>query len=159
MSRNRGYRGNSAISVEVEGLSAIHKAFRPLLEPEITNLFNEANKKGAQAYAKALRPEVRRVSKRMARAVRVRRAKTGRPDWVVGSRRKVAFFWPFVIGGTRDHGPKKARLLVWVTPTATVRSKRVRGVGANPIVERVAKANEKRIADAISIDFGKQAGL
>jgi hypothetical protein len=102
---------------------------------------------------------VRQVSKRMGRAVRVRRAKTGRPDWVVGSRRKVAFFWPFVIGGTKDHGPKKAHLLVWVTPTATVRAARVRGVGENPIVERVAKANEKRIADAISIDFGKQAGL
>lgn len=156
---SRGYRGNSAISVEVEGLTAIQRAFRPLLEPEITNLFNEANKKGAQAYAKALRPAVRQVSKRMGRAVRVRRARSGRPDWVVGSRRKVAFFWPFVIGGTRDHGPKKARLLAWQGPNGMIRAARVRGVRENPIVERVAKANERRIADDISIDFGKKAGL
>lgn len=156
---SRQPRGNSAISVQVTGLSGIQKAFRPLMEPEITILFDAANKRGAQLYAKALRPEARRVSKRMGRAVRVRRARTGRPDWVVGSRRKVAFFWPFVIGGTKDHGPRKARLLAWEGPNGLIRAARVRGVPANPIVERVAKANERRIADAISIDFGKQAGL
>ena len=152
-------RGNSTVSVSVTGISGLHRALRPLLEPEITQLMDAANKKGAQEYARALRPAVRTVSKRMGRAVRVKRARTGKPEWVVGSRRKVAFFWPFVIGGTRNHGPKKARLLVWVTPEATIRATRVRGVAGNPIVERVATDNEARIAESISIDFGKQAGL
>lgn len=159
MSRRRLTRGSSYISVEVEGLDALRTALRPLLEPEITKAFDEVNKAGAKAYAKALRPAVRSASTRMARAVRVKRAKTGKPDWVVGSKRKVAFFWPFVIAGTKDHGPKKAKALVWKGPNGWVRSGRVRGMTENPIVERIAKANEARIAREIDINWTRKTGL
>jgi hypothetical protein len=132
----------STRSVQIRGASEIQQALRKWMEPELSKELDAATKAGANRYAKALRPELRTVSRRMARAVRVKRAKRDRPGWVVGSRRKVAFFWPFVIGGTRDHGPRKAKLLVWITPTATVRAARVRGVPANPIVERVAERVE-----------------
>ena len=137
-----------SLRVEVKGARGIHLALRKWLDPELSKELDAATKKSAQLYAKELRKELRPISKRMARAVRVKRARRERPAWVVGSRRKTAFFWPFVVGGTRAHGPRKnkAGLLVWVTPgnTATVRARRVTGVRANPVVERVAERAEGR---------------
>lgn len=138
----------STFDVRIQGADGIHRALRKWLDPELSKELDAATKKSAQLYARELRKEARPVSKRMARAVRVKRAKREKPGWVVGSRRKVAFFWPFVIGGTKAHGPRKNKsgLLVWVTPgnTATVRARHVRGVKANPIVERVAARAEGR---------------
>lgn len=145
--------------VEIKGVSGIRKALRPLLEPELSKELDAAAKAAANTYAKALRPELRKVSKRMGRAVRVKRAKRERPAWVVGSRRKVAFFWPFVIGGTRDHGPRKASLLSFVGKSGSVRTRRVRGVPANPIVERVARSVESRAMTDAERHFDKSTGL
>jgi len=131
--------------IEVRGVGPIRRALRPWLEPELDKELDAATKASAQLYARELRKELRGVSKRMARAVRVRRAKRDRPGWVVGSRRKVAFFWPFVIGGTRSHGPRKAKSLYFYGKDGqTHRPARVRGVRPNPIVERVASRSEGR---------------
>ena len=134
----------SSFRVSIKGADGIHRALRKWLDPELTKELDAATKKSAQLYARELRKELRPVSKRMARAVRVKRARREKPAWVVGSRRKVAFFWPFVIGGTKDHGPRKARQLVFATSTGIVRTARVRGVKANPAVERVAERVEGR---------------
>lgn len=137
----------STMSVQVKGVSEIRRVLAKWVDPAALNKeLDAATKESAKLYAKELKSALRPVSKRMARAVRVRRARRERPGWVVGSRRKTAFFWPFVIGGTRAHGPRKAKLLAWVTPgnTATVRARHVRGVPANPIVERVAARAEGR---------------
>lgn len=137
-----------SLTVTVKGADGIQRALRKWLDPELTKELDAATKKSAQLYARELRKEARPVSRRMARAVRVKRARREKPGWVVGSRRKVAFFWPFVIDGTKAHGPRKnkAGLLVWVTPdnSATIRARHVRGVHANPLVERVAARAEGR---------------
>lgn len=130
--------------VQVKGVEGIRRALKPWLEPELDKQLDAATKASAKLMAKELKADLRPISKRMARAVRVRRAKRERPGWVVGSRRKTAFFWPFVIGGTRAHGPRRAKLLVFVTKTATVRTPHVRGVRPNPVVERVARRAETR---------------
>jgi hypothetical protein len=155
----RAPRGNSTFGVEVVGVSGIRKALRPLLEPELTASLDKANKQGANLYAKRLRPAVGARSSRMKKAVRVKRAKTGKPGWVIGSRRRVAFFWPFVIGGTRDHGPRKAKLLAWQQGGTWVRASRVRGVKADPIVERVGRSSESEVDRAINDAFAKETGL
>lgn len=155
----RAPRGNSAISVEVLGLSGLQKALRPLLDPELTNTIDKANKKGAQTYAKRLRPAVGARSTRMRKAVRVRRAKTGKPGWIVGSKRSVAFFWPFVIGGTRDHGPRKAPALRFQVNGSWISTRRVRGVKADPIVEKVGKGSEAEVDRVINQAFAAETGL
>lgn len=112
------------------------------------------------------------MSRHMARAVRVKRAKTGKPGWVVGSRRKIAFFWHMVINGTRDHGPRKADALVFVpgwnpylgasshgAGNGWVRARRVRGVKPNPIIDRVVARRERQTADGIERDIVKRTGL
>jgi hypothetical protein len=162
-------KGNSTITVEVRGATDIQKALRKWLEPELTNQLDAANKKAAQTLARELRAELRPVSRHMSRAVRVKRARTGKPGWVVGSRRKIAFFWHMVIGGTRDHGPRKAAALVFVpnwnpyigasshgiATGHVVRTRRVRGVRPNPIVERVAARNESQVVQQIDRDMDK----
>lgn len=155
----RAPRGNSAFGVEVLGVSGVRKALRPLLEPELTGHIDKANKKGAQLYAKKLRPAVGARSKRMRKAVRVKRAKTGKPGWVIGSKRKVAFFWPFVIGGTRAHGPRKADALRFQVGGRWVTAKSVRGVKSDPIVEKVGRDNENEVDRAINDAFAKETGL
>lgn len=152
-------RGTGTVRVQVTGVSAIHRALRPLLDPELTQTIDVANKKGAQSLAKDLRAEARPLSKRMARSVRVKRARTGKPGWVVGSRRKIAFFWHMVIGGTRDHGPRRATALVFVVGEKVVRALRVRGVKAHPIVDAVVRRREATVSKAIEADVVRKAGL
>lgn len=155
----RAPRGNSAFGVEVLGVSGVRKALRPLLEPELTAAIDKANKKGANQYAKALRPAVGARSKRMRKAVRVKRAKTGKPGWVIGSKRRVAFFWPFVIGGTRAHGPRKAGALKFKVGNRWVVTKSVKGVRADPIVERVGRSHETEVDRTINQAFAQETGL
>lgn len=165
-------RGTSTLRVTVDGVPAIHRAFRPLLEPEITQIIDAATRTAARSLAKDVKAEARPVSRHMARAVRVKRAKTGKPGWVVGSRRKIAFFWHMVINGTRDHGPRKADALVFVpgwnpylgasshgAGNGWVRARRVRGVKPNPIIDRVVARRERQTADGIERDIVKRTGL
>lgn len=165
-------RGGATAYVTVQGVDGIRRALRPWLEPELTKELDAANKKAAQAMAKELRTEVRPVSKHMAKAVRVRRAKTGKPGWVIGSRRKIAFFWPFVIGGTKEHGPKPGHPALIFVPgwnpylgasskgvgNGWVRARRVRGVRANDLVEKVAKRAEASVAKGIDDHMKRSTG-
>lgn len=165
------------VFIEVQGVKELHRALQPLLEPEIRLRMEASLKQGAQVYSKELRREARPASTRMSRAVRYYKAKRDKPGYVVGFRRRVAFFTHFVIGGTRDHGPRKAKLL-WFVPGwnpygasshgvgrtdgrggAWVRAARVRGVKANPIVDRVADRFEGRVAKATEAQFVKETGL
>ena len=138
------------MSVQVRGAEGVHRMLRDYTVPKLPKRLQDATKAGADVYKAPLRAEARKVSKRLARSVSVRKARRDRPASVVTFRPKVAFFRHWTIGGTRDHGPRRADLLVFVTPTATVRTKRVRGVPANPIVERVASRYEAQSYQAIA---------
>lgn len=152
-------RGGSTVRVTVKGAPALHRALRPLLEPEFSRIVDASNKKGAQSLAKDVKAEARPVSKRMARATRVKRAKTGKPDWVVGGRRRVAFFWHFVINGTKAHGPRSAPFLRWQAHGRTILARRVRGVKPNPIIDRVVSRREDAVAKSIESDIVQRTGL
>ena len=173
MARPRGGRikGNSTFGFQVTGVSGIRKALAPWLEPELTRELDAANRAAARTLAKALRSVVTPLSKHMARAVRVKRARTGKPGWVVGSRRKVAFFWHMVIRGTKDHGPRKADALVFVpgwnpylgassqgVGNKVVRTKRVRGVRGHDAIGAVMQRHERRVADGIDAAMTKSTG-
>lgn len=165
----------AGVNVRVQGVSAIHRALAPLLDPELSNTIDVANKRAAQSLAKDVRAEARPVSRHMAKAVRVKRARTGKPGWVVGSRRKVAFFWHMVINGTRAHGPRRAPALVFLPgwnpylggsshgvggkSGKWVRTRRVRGVKPNPIVDRVVSGREAAAARQIEADVLRGTGL
>lgn len=164
-------KGSSTLGYQVQGVAGIRKALAPWLEPELTAMLDAEDRKIARALAKDLRAEAAPVSKHMAKAVRVKRARTGKPGWVVGSRRKVAFFWHMVIRGTRAHGPRKAETLVFVpgwnpylgasshgAGNKVVRVQRVRGVAGNDLVGRVAKRGEARAVAQMDADITKRTG-
>lgn len=164
--------GSGTIGVRVTGVDGIRKALRPWLEPELTQVLDRATRAAAGVMAKAVRAEAAPRSRHMARAVRVRRARTGRPGWVVGGKRRTAFFWHMVIGGTRSHGPRKANELMFVpnwnpyigasskAPVGGarggwVRVRSVRGVPADDIVERAARKSEQVAFERANRYFGE----
>ena len=140
-----------SVSVQVVGQAAVHRMLARWLDPDLTKRLQAASKKSANVYKAPLRNEAGAVSKRMGKAVTVRRNKKSqdRPGSHVMFRRKVAFFAGFVVRGTRDHGPKKASALAFKTKDGRfVRASRVRGVKANPMVARVAERHERQAAEA-----------
>lgn len=158
--------------VEVRGVTELHRALRPLLEPEISLTLDAGLKEAAKLYRRELRKESKPASRHMASAVRYYKAKRDRPGYVVGYRRKRALFAHFVIGGTRDHGPRKADALVFVpgwnpylgasshgVGNQVVRARRVRGVKPNNIVDRVATRVESAAAKKVDTTFAKETGL
>lgn len=172
-------RGTATIGVSVLGVSGIRAALRPLLEPELTDALDRGNRAAARALAKRVRAEVAKSSPTVARAVRVKRARTGKPGWVVGSRRRgVGFVFPFIVGGTSDHGPLRAKRLVFIpgwnpylgasAPAKRLSGKagdrlvmvaRVRGVRASDSVAVAAAAGESEAVRAAEQSFAQSARL
>jgi hypothetical protein len=145
------------MSIEVRGDREVREMLQNYTNPKLPRRLQTATKAGADVFKPAVKAEARRVSKRLARSVSVRRARKDRPATVLTFRPKVAFFRHFIIGGTRDHGPKRAPMLVFKGKGGQiVRARRVRGVPPNPIISRVARRLESACYAAIdrSLDEG-----
>ena len=150
----------SGVSIDVQGEAEVHKMLAQWMEPQATKRAQRAAKAGATVLKAPLKAEVGKVSKRMAKAVRVGVAKRDKPAYVVGHRAKRAFFWHMVIGGTRDHGPRKAgnKFLIFTGRSGQpVMVPRVRGVKANPMVARVATQYGDQAYRAMVADLAKEA--
>ena len=173
MSRRAFTGGASAFTVQVIGLSGVQAALKPLLDPELTNGLDKANRKAAQSLNKLLKANVARSSRAVAKTVRVKRARTGKPGWIVSNRRAgIGFVLPMIVGGTRDHGPRTAKALTFVpgwnpylgasrsgVGNRVVSVKRVRGIKGNDVVEATAQQGEGAAAAVAEAEFVKQAGL
>lgn len=142
-------------SVTVVGADGVHRMLRAYTNPKLTKRLQDATKAGANVFKAPLKAEARTVSKRLARSVSVRKAKRERPATIVTFRPKVAFFRHFVIGGTRDHGPRKAKLMAWQGKSGPAFARRVRGVKPNPIVARVASRLAGQAYAAIDRDLDR----
>lgn len=110
--------------------------------------------KATTAGAKAMKPFVQAAAPRGAtgklrRSVSARQARRNRPAAVVGPRPKVAFYRHMVIGGTRDHGPRKARALAFQGPNGQVFAAHVRGVKPRPFVAEGFAAGQGAMNAAI----------
>jgi len=147
-------------SVEVRGVDGVHRMLEKYTDPKLTKRLQKAVSAGAKVYVSPLRSEARPVSKRMARAVTSNQ--TGRgivdaprggsrdPKAVVGFRAKLAFFARFVVGGTKAHGPRRARALAFRGRGGNlVVVQSVRGVKPNPMIARVAQSHEGAASAAI----------
>ena len=137
-------------SIEVIGADGVHRMLQAYTDPTLTKRMAAATKAGAQVFGPPLTAEARTVSRRLAKSVSVRAGRRDKPSAVVTFRPKIAWFRHFIIGGTKAHGPRKARLLAFIpnwnpyfsggppAGASQVRTAQVRGVAANPIVDRVA---------------------
>lgn len=155
--------------VRITGAAGVHEMLAPYTAPRLPKRMQAVTKSGATVFKAPLKAEAAKYSKHLARSVSVRMARRDRPATVVTFRPKIAFFRHMVIGGTKDHGPKKAPLLVFVpgwnpyigasshgVGNKVIRIGRVRGVPPNPIVDRVAAGYEGRAYDAMSRALDEQ---
>lgn len=134
--------------IEIRGQAGVHKMLADYMVPKLPKRLQDATKAGAMVFKKPLQAEARKVSKRMGQDVKVVRAARDRPATIVKFGKK-AWFDHFVIGGTRDHGPRRADALVFQGRNGVVRAKRVRGVKPNPMVDRVADRHSSQAYAAI----------
>lgn len=137
------------MSIQIVGVSGVQRMLADYTTPKLPKRLQDATKAGAEVFKPAVKAEARAVSKRLARSVSVRRAKKDRPATVLTFRPKVAFFRHFVIGGTKDHGPRRAAALSFQGRNGFVVTKHVRGVRPNPIISRVADRLEGQAYAAI----------
>lgn len=164
-SRSRRFGGSPITgtgAVTVVGADGVHQMLQDYTDPKLRKRLQRAMSAGAKVAVPPLRAESRTVSKRMGRAVTSKqtpkglsgeskmRDPAGEPNAFVGYRRKTAFFAHMVIGGTKAHGPRSARILAWQGANGPIFANRVRGVRPNPIVSRVADANAARIYEAVN---------
>lgn len=143
------------MSVEITGVDGVRRMLQDYTNPKLTTRLQQATKAGAEVFKPAVKSEARQVSKRLARSVSVRKAKRDRPASILTFRPKVAWFRHFVIGGTRAHGPRRAKLMVFAGRSGTVRTAHVRGVKPNPIIARVAARLEGQAYAAIDRDLDR----
>lgn len=150
--------------VEVRGADGVIRMLKAYTDPTMKRRLQRAVKAGADELKGPLRAESARVSRHMAKAVTTiqnpgtlsgKHDRVTDPHVFVGYRRKVAPFAHIVIGGSRDHGPRKADVMVFSNPPVGVRARRVRGVTPNPIVSRVASRHEGAAYRAIDRDLDK----
>lgn len=155
-------------SVEIHGIKDVQEMLGRYTDPEFRRRLQDALKAGANTFKAPLRAESARVSRRMGKAVSVvksprtlagKHEKTKDPAVYVGYRKKTAPFAHMVIGGTRDHGPRKANLMVFRNPPVGVVAAHVRGVKPNPIVSRVAAQHQDSAYLAIDRDLDKSERL
>lgn len=153
-----------SVTYKVIGLDGVHRMLKAYTNPEFTRRMKSAVKAGGNELKGPMKSESASVSRRMGRAVSVVQSPTGLagkisrtrdPHVYVGYRRKTAFFAHFVVGGTQDHGPRSAPLMVFRGKNGTVRTRHVRGVKANPIPSRVAQRHESSVYRAIDRDLDR----
>lgn len=135
--------------IQVIGADGVSRMLRDYMEPKLPRRMQDATKAGATVFKAPLKAAARALSRRLARAVSVKKAKREKPATIVVFRAKVAWFRHFIIGGTKDHGPRRAQALVFDGRNGIVRARRVRGVPAHPIVGQVADRYERQAYDAI----------
>jgi hypothetical protein len=146
----------STIGIQVRGIEGVRKMLKAYTHPTLSRRMQTATKAGGSVFKDPLKAEARKVSKRMARGVSVRRARRERPATIVSIRPKMAFFRHFVIGGTRAHAAKRAPVMVFRTKDGgVVRTRHVRGVQPNPMIARVASQNEGQAYAAIDRDLDR----
>jgi hypothetical protein len=144
-------------TILITGQAGVHQMLAPYTAPRLPKRMQAVTKAGATVFKAPLKAEAGKVSKRLARSVSVRTAAKDKPATVVTFRPKIAFFRHWIIGGTRDHGPKSAKALVFKGKDGNlVVTGRVRGVQPNPIVDRVVARYEGRAYDAMSEALDKQ---
>ena len=105
---------SSNIGVDIRGVPEVKKALESLGEKGTKGMLQKASTKGASVlkkYVKSAAPRGRTGNLR--RAVRSGQTKRNRPAARVYVKKDVAFYRHMVVGGTKPHGARTSRFLVF----------------------------------------------
>lgn len=155
--------------VEVVGVDGVHRMLNVYMQPKLTRRLQNAINESTKVFVPPLRTEARRVSRRMGRAVVQKQSykgirgahdvQRGEPHMHIGFRIRDAWFSHFVIGGTREHGPRRKKALRFQVNGRWVTAQRVRGVKANPMIAIVATGLAGRFMRAFNRELDKSEGV
>ena len=146
-----------AVIIQVRGTANAKRMLAQWKDPELTIRAQRATMAGAEVIRRPLQREAAKVSERMSKAVSIRASTRFRPGAFVEFLAEKAPFRNLVIGGTRAHGPRRKKAFRFRGRFGWVVVKRVRGVRPNPMIERVARAYQRRIFDAMIRSLTRQA--
>lgn len=111
---------------------------------------NATLQKATSAGARALKPYVQAAAPvqtgRLRKSVSAHQARRQRPAAIVTPR---AFYAHMVIGGTKDHGPKKASVMAFEGRNGAVFAHHVRGTKPRPFVDEGFNAGQGAMNAAI----------
>ncbi len=147
--------------VQILGIAEVQRALDRIDDAGEKKVLQAAVTAGAKAikpYVVAAAP--RGATGKLKRSISARQAKRDRPAAVVSARPKVAFYRHMVIGGTKDHGPKKAKALVFPGKQGgLVRTGHVRGTSSRPFIAEGFAAGEPAAMRAINAVLDKAIGV
>ncbi len=159
----------SGIVVGLEGEKGVHDMLMSWADPK---RLEERNRRGARAAAMALRGPLKGaaggVSGRMRQSVYIHQRRGDRNAMYVGHHKRKAYFWHMVIGGTQEHGPRKAPFLNYIPgwneymgtsqpPKGWRATLRVAGTKPRPIVDQVVATYGSRALDLMMNEIEKGA--
>lgn len=127
-----------AYGIDVRGVEEVQRALSELSgSPEAKRALQKASTAGAKVLKPYVKSAAPKATGRLSRSVSSRQAQKERPAAVVSARPKVAFYRHMVIRGTKAHGPKKAKLLIFRASNrpGNVYTQRVRGTSPRPFIE------------------------
>lgn len=134
---------NTGIEIQVRGLANVQAM---LAKAADTKEGTKYLQRATAAGGKALKPFLVEAAPYpgLKKAVWIHRASRNRPATVTGHHRRAdSFYWHMVVGGTKDHGPKKAHWIFIPHPGGTFSLvPSVRGVKPNPFVARAESAGQ-----------------
>lgn len=155
-----------SVAIDIRGIAEVQSYLAKLDDGQKATL-----QKAATAGARALKPFVvaaapiahgplppGRVRGALKRSISARQAARNRPAAVVTARPKIAFYRHMVIGGTKDHGPRKASVMVFQgnydllgggTGEGAVVARRVRGTTPRPFMAEGFAAGQGAMNAAI----------
>lgn len=155
MARAKRQLTGSSVGITVEGVAGVHQMLAKFIDVDAFEKRQRlAAREAAKLLAKPLRAEVGKSSSRMRRAVYIHNMRGSKTGVIVGhhkskSKGPKGDFWPMVIGGTRDHGPRKAGALVFEGRNGMVVTHWVKGVTGTNAVQRVSDSYGERAQDVM----------
>jgi hypothetical protein len=149
-----------SVGIDVQGVDAVVAALGKMTDKQARAMLQ----KSASAGARALKPYVKRAAPKgqtgnLRRSIRVGRTKRQRPGAYVSPKPSIAFYRHMVIGGTRPHGPKTAKVMIFrpAGEAHNVTARWVRGTKPRPFVSQGFDAG--RVAAEAAIDKVVDAAL
>jgi hypothetical protein len=138
------------IGITIKGIPEVQELLDRVGDPRKANrVLQKAANAGGEVMARALVAEA--PYRDLKRSVWARPAKRRRPAAIVGHhKRNGGFIWHMVVGGTRDHGPRRAPWLAFWSHGKHIVTKRVRGVRSNPFVARAYSRSQAAAMRALT---------
>lgn len=150
-------RAYGGIGISIAGMPEVQAMLNRLDDPFMRPVLQRATDAGAVALKPLIFAEMppdaahrdMRGRKRLAasgglrQSVWIHRAKRQRPATIISNHRKIAYWWPMVIGGSRPHRVRFASQVAAGVPRSNLKSGQLgegaiqsRGHGGNPFVSR-----------------------